>query len=157
MKFIVTNELGRLAKWLRIMGFDTVYHGERQRTNLVIESLRDDRIILTRDSKMSVYSGTRMLHIKSDFVEEQVKQVFTEIGIRPEEDRFFTICVLCNKPLSKAAKNEVKDKVPPYVYETQDTFMKCNVCNRIYWQGTHLSNVKELVAKRLQLNQKTID
>ncbi len=145
MKFIVTNELGRLAKWLRIMGFDTVYHSGRERRELVIKSLREDRIILTRNSSMPAYSGTRTLQVKSDFVEEQVKQVIGDLGIKPEESKFFTICVLCNHPLTKAAKSEVKDKVPPYVYETQDVFMKCNICERIYWQGTHFSNVKEFV------------
>jgi uncharacterized protein with PIN domain len=88
-----------------------------------------------------------MLRIKSDFVEEQVKQVITELGVKPEEGKFFTICVLCNHPLAKATKNEVKEKVPPYVYETQDSFMKCVLCKRIYWQGTHWDNVRKFVTK----------
>ena len=75
MKFITTKELGRLCKWLRIMGFDAAYFPDAERRELIIKSLQDDRIILSRDSKMSVYSGVRMLHIKSDFVEDQVKQV----------------------------------------------------------------------------------
>ena len=147
MKFIITGELGRLCKWLRIMGFDTSYFPEGERRELIIESLQEERVVLTRDSKMSVYSGVRMLHIKSDFVEDQVKQVVTELKIKPDRGKFFTICVICNNLLKKIKKLDVKDKVPPYVYQTQSTFMKCGICNRIYWQGTHWTNVGEFVDK----------
>ena len=143
MKFIATGELGRLCKWLRIMGFDTSYFPEGERRELIITSLREERIILTRDSKMSVYSGVRMLHIKSDFIKDQVKQVVAELGIKPDRGKFFTICVLCNAPLKKVKKPDIKDKVPPYVYQAQDSFMKCGICERIYWQGTHWANVIE--------------
>ena len=151
VKFITTKELGRLCKWLRIMGFDTSYFSGDEKRELVIESLRENRIILTRDSKMSVYSGIRMLHIKSDFVEEQVKQVITELKIKSEKNKFFTICVICNTMLKKIKKSSVEKKVPPYVYETQNNFMICPVCDKIYWQGTHWTNVGEFVDK-LNLN-----
>ena len=141
MKFIITKELGRLCKWLRIMGFDASYFPDAERRELIIKSLRDNRIILTRDSKMSVYSGIRVIHIKSDFVEDQVRQVLNELKIKPDRSRFFTVCVICNQPLKSVTKAAVKEKVPPYVYETQASFMKCETCDRIYWQGTHWANV----------------
>lgn len=153
MKFITSKELGRLCKWLRIMGFDTAYVSEIEKRELIIKSLQEDRIILTRDSKLGVYSGVRMVHIKSDFVEEQVKQVAEEIGLKLGRDKFFTICVLCNAPLRSVKKADVKEKVPPYVYETQESFMKCDMCERIYWQGTHWTKVGEFVDK-LGLNEK---
>ena len=153
MKFIITKELGRLCKWLRIMGFDASYFPDAERRELIIKSLRDNRIILTRDSKMSVYSGIRVLHIKSDFVEDQVRQVLNELKIKPDRSRFFTVCVICNQPLKSVTKAAVKEKVPPYVYETQASFMKCETCDRIYWQGTHWANVMEFIDK-LNLNDK---
>jgi len=145
MKFIATKELGRLCKWLRIMGYDTSYFPEAERRELVIKSLREDRIILTRDSGMSVYSGIRLFHVKSDFVEEQVKQAVEGLGIKVEQDRLFTVCVICNAPLKKVAKKSVEGKVPHYVYETQNSFMQCGICGRIYWQGTHWNMVREFV------------
>lgn len=145
MKFITTKELGRLCKWLRIMGFDASYFPEGERRELIVKSLREARTILTRDSRMGVYSGVRMLHIRSDFVREQVRQVLTELGLKPDRKRFFTVCVICNNALKKARKADVKDKVPPYVYSTQDSFMKCDICGRIYWQGTHWTNVGQFV------------
>ena len=147
MKFITTRELGRLCKWLRIMGYDTSCFPEAERRELIIKSLREERIILTRDSKMSVYSGIRILHIKSDFVEDQVKQVVGELGIKPDRKKFFTICVICNTPLKKVKRADIEKKVPSYVYETQESFMKCDICDRIYWQGTHWTMVGEFVDK----------
>lgn len=146
-KFIVTKELGRLAKWLRIMGFDADYFNKDEKRELVVKSLREDRIILTRDSRMSRYSGIKTVHIDTDFVEEQVKQLLTELGIKPEEEKIFSRCVICNEPLVKIEKEGVKDKVAPYVYETQEFFMNCTKCSRIYWQGTHWASVKKLLEK----------
>ena len=146
-KFIVTKELGRLAKWLRIMGYDTIYFNKDEKRELVINSLREERIILTRDSRMSRYSGVKMIHIDTDFIEEQVKQVARELKIKPDEEKLFSRCVICNEPLVKVEKETLKDKVAPYVYETQQRFMNCPKCNRIYWQGTHCDNVKKVIEK----------
>ena len=145
MKFIVAKELGRLAKWLRIMGYDAAYFNKDEKRELVIRSLREERIILSRDSRMSRYSGIRFVHVESDFVEEQVKQILAKLNMKPDEERLFSRCVVCNEPLIEIGKVEVKDKVAPYVYETQEHFMTCPGCSRIYWQGTHWANVKKLV------------
>jgi uncharacterized protein with PIN domain len=141
MKFITTKELGRLAKWLRIMGFDTCYFPETEKRELIVKSLQENRIILTRDSKMSVYSGVKMVHIKSDFVEEQVRQVVDDLDIPINREKFFSICVICNTPLKQVKKEDIKSRVPEYVYKTQEHFMQCAICDRIYWQGTHWTNV----------------
>jgi hypothetical protein len=135
MKFIVTEELGRLSKWLRILGFDTKMGKDKAR--LVIESLREDRVILTRDSKMSRFTGMRIVKIASDFVEKQLTQVIKELGLEIDKDDLFTICVLCDEKLEECDRDSVKNKVPQYVFETQKVFMKCPKCEKIYWQGTH--------------------
>ena len=153
MKFVTTKELGRLAKWLRIMGFDTCYFHDTERRELVIKSLRENRIILTRDSKMSVYSGVKMVHIKSDFVKEQVKQVVRDLDIKIDRKAFFSICVICNAPLKKVRKEDIKSVVPEYVCDTQENFMRCAICDRIYWQGTHWTNVSSFV-DNLDLDKK---
>lgn len=129
------------------MGFDTAYFTDDDRRALVLESLRENRIILTRDSRISRFSGIGMVHIKSDFVEEQARQVMDELGIKPDRAAFFTICVLCNCPLVKIDKEKVKGRVPEYTYKTQEDFMECGVCGRTYWQGTHWTNVEKFVEK----------
>jgi uncharacterized protein with PIN domain len=148
MKFIVTEELGRLAKWLRILGFDTVFFEKGERRELVLRSLKEDRVILSRDSKMSRFTGTRFLHIDTDFVEEQLKDVIKKLNLEVERSLLFSICVVCNEPLGKADRELVKGRVAPYVFETHKDFMLCKKCGRIYWRGTHWELVNNFL-KRL--------
>lgn len=144
-KFIVTHELGRLAKWLRILGFDTAY--EEDKSKLVIRSLREGRAILTRDTKMSRFTGVRIVRIKSDFVEEALSQTINELGLKLNAEAIFKICVLCNKTLEKAMPEEVEGKVPAYVFKTQKVFLRCPRCGKIYWQGTHWDMVSNFLKK----------
>ena len=146
-KFIVTRELGRLAKWLRILGFDTTYHNIDNVSTLVITALREDRIILTRNTKIGQHRGIKIIKVNSDFVKEQLTQVLGDLKISPRQDLMFSRCIICNKELIAIEKTSIKDKVPEFVYNTQEEFVSCPVCGRIYWQGTHWGNVKEIIAK----------
>ena len=147
MKFIITKELGRLARWLRILGFDAEYFPDPNRSSLIITSLRDARIILTRNGHMSPVSGIRMLRIKHDELKNQLAQVMRELDIKLDEDALFTRCILCNKELESAKKESIKDKVPEYVYESQKDFVICPSCKRVYWHGTHWGNVRKMLAE----------
>jgi uncharacterized protein with PIN domain len=147
MKFIVTKELGRLAKWLRILGYDTAYFKEDKLSSLLIKSLQENRVILTRNNKLKSHRGSRNLIIKSDFVNEQLQQVVKELALRPEEDQLFSLCTICNQKLKGAAKAEVKGKVAEYVFQTQSDFLICPTCQRIYWRGTHWENVAKIIEK----------
>jgi len=143
MRFIVTDELGRLLRWLRILGFDTVL--EKDRPNLVMRSLREERIILTRDSKSSRFTGTGIVKIDSDFVEEQLEQLIKKLNLKIDRNNLFSICVLCNEPLEPAEKDSVKDQVPQLVVKTQENFMRCPKCKKIYWRGTHWELVNKFL------------
>lgn len=146
-KFIVTQELGRLARWLRILGFDSIFFDREKKKDLVIESLREDRIILTRETKLSRFSGVRMVHIESDFVEEQLTQVIKKLRLKVDKKNIFTRCVECNGPIVKTKKEDLESKVPPYVYKTQEEFIKCPNCNKIYWKGTHFDLANRFLSK----------
>ena len=146
-KFIVTRELGRLAKWLRILGFDTAYYITDNVSTLVISALREDRFILTRNTKIGQHRGIKIIKINSDFVKEQLTQVLDDLKISPCPGLMFSRCIICNKELITVGKTSIKDKVPEFVYNSQDEFVSCPVCGRIYWQGTHWGNVKEIIAK----------
>lgn len=145
MKFILTKELGRLAKWLRILGYDSVYYDKDDKSKLVILSLRDERTILTRDAKMSRFTGVRMLRITDDDLKKQLNQVVKDLGLKIEENKTFLRCVDCNEVLSDVKKESVKDKVPEYVFKTQNEFKMCSTCNKIFWKGTHWQLVKEFL------------
>jgi len=118
MKFILTQELGRLAKWLRILGFDAEYFTEDKRSKLIILSLREERVIITRSSALSRFSGVRMIRVKSDFVEEQIRQVIRELGIKIDPGVFFRRCVICNIRLDGLSKEGAQGKVPEFVFKT---------------------------------------
>ena len=145
MKFILTKELGRLAKWLCILGYDTIYYDKDDKSQLIIISLRDKRVILTRDSKMSRFTGVRMFRITEDDVKKQLAQVVKELDLHTEEDKTFLRCVDCNELLVDIKKNKVEDRVPPYVFKTQKEFKMCPACNKIFWKGTHWQLVKEFL------------
>jgi hypothetical protein len=143
MKFILTDELGRLSKWLRILGFDAKV--EKDRRALAVESLREDRIILTRDSKMSRFTGTRIVKIESDFVEEQLVQLFKKLGLSIDKNVLFTRCVLCNENLERVERDSIKRDVPKYVFEAQELFMRCPRCKKVYWRGSHWALVDKFL------------
>jgi hypothetical protein len=136
-RFIATPELGRLARWLRLLGFDCVFFDRAEKRDLIIESLREDRIILTRETGLSRFSGVRMVHVESDFVERQLAQVMKALRLKADRKNMFTRCVECNTPIVSARKEKVKARVPPFVYNTQEEFMRCPSCDKIYWKGTH--------------------
>ena len=143
MKFILTKELGRLAKWLRILGFDTVYYNRDNLSSLIIQALRDERIILTRNQRLPQARGMKILLIKNEKIKKQVEEVLKTLKIRPDPEIMFSRCILCNEELADMAKDKVKDKVPDYVFKTQEDFITCPKCQRIYWQGTHWGNVQK--------------
>src|SRR4030042_6013509 len=147
MKFILTRELGRLAKWLRILGYDTIYCDKDDRSRLVIVSLRDERVILTRNAGMSRVTGIRMVLIKEDSVEKQLEQIIKELGLEISGDKTFSRCVDCNEPLMTLSRVKEKDKVPPYVFRTQNEFKTCPACAKIFWQGSHSQLVKKFLRR----------
>ena len=137
LKFIADAMLGRLARWLRILGHDVVYESSISDNDLIARAIHERRIILTMDRKLTEReSAKNSLLIKSPSYEEQLKQVITHYNI-DYKSGIFTRCLVCNSLLVSIEKEKIKDRVPPYVYSTQDEFDICPQCGRIYWSGTH--------------------
>lgn len=145
MKFILTKELGRLAKWLRILGYDTLYFNQDNLSSLIIQALRDNRIILTRNHRLPQSRGVKILVIKAERTKEQMSELLETQKLEVDSDKMFSRCIICNEGLADIDKEKIKDKVPEYVFKTQDNFITCPQCNRIYWQGTHWGNVTKIL------------
>ena len=145
MKFILTKELGRLAKWLRILGFDSLYFKEGNLSSLVIKALQDERVILTRNHRLPKVRAVQAVQLKSESIKEQLKETFKALNIKPDFAMMFNRCTICNEQLKPIDKQKVKEKVPEYVFKTQDSFFACPSCRRLYWQGTHWGNVTEIL------------
>lgn len=147
MKFIATEELGRLAKWLRILGFDTEYYRQDNKSSLIISALREDRVVLTRLVKFPETHGLEVVHIASDFLKDQIAQIIKKLNLTIDQNRIFSRCTICNKQIEPIEKEKIKGKVPEYVYNAQEDFFVCPQCLRLYWQGSHWGNIAEILKK----------
>jgi uncharacterized protein with PIN domain len=148
MKFIADVMLGRLAKGLRLLGFDVLYDRMLSDNEIIRLSLEQDRTILTRDTGLAARPlAACHLFISSDHIQEQIDQVLAFIP--PQMDvRPLTRCTICNERLIPIKKEDLRDRVPPYVHEKYSTFVQCAKCGRIYWQGTHVKRMKIGETKR---------
>lgn len=140
-RFVADAMLGKLAKWLRVMGMDVVYDPDSTDAQLLRCAEREGRILLTRDRRLIRRRGpARRLYIESDYYHEQVRQVVQAIKWEGTI-QVFTRCIRCNAPLHTIAKQAVAERIPPYVYATQTALKHCAVCDRLYWGGTHRANM----------------
>jgi len=151
LKFIVDCNVGKLVKWLRLMGYDTRFFNGSNDSHLVAAALAEGRVILTRDTQIMkrrvVTSGQiRAVLILNDEPELQIRQVIDALDLDCQF-KPFTICLECNQVLVERNKDEVKDLVPPYVFQTQNQYMECPACHRIYWRGTHWQAMTKTLKK----------
>lgn len=133
--FLADSMLGTLAKWLRIMGYDTAYDARLDDHALVRLARAEGRILLTRDTGLLQRRGVQCLFIASEILAEQLAQVMQAFGLHA--DNPFSRCPVCNSPLEDVPKYDAWGQVPPFVFQTQKSFSLCPECNRFYWRGTH--------------------
>ncbi len=145
MKFIADAMLGKLAKRMRILGFDVFFDPALNDNEIIRLSLEQDRVILTRDKALSARPlATKHLFIKSEQVAEQLEQVCSSFHLTTAP---FTRCSKCNEPIIFIAKREILDLVPQHVSENNTVFYQCPKCCRIYWAGTHVINMERQKSK----------
>jgi uncharacterized protein with PIN domain len=143
-KFFADVMLGTLARWLRILGYDTCYDNAIDDDTLVSRCNSDNRVALTRDRGLAKRNRLKQcLFIQSEKLHDQIAEVlrFTEEPVMPE--RVLSRCLECNIPIEEVEKEHIRDEVPPYVFRTQNDFRRCPHCGRIYWAGTHRDRILE--------------
>jgi len=145
-KFIADVMLGRLAKWLRIIGYDTLYFRKIEDSQLIRTAVREGRILLTRDVELYHRGGFQGLFIESDDLEAQLLQVMKEAKLRPRI-RSNVRCPLCNETLEVVPRDQIRGAVPAYVYSTQREFTRCPRCGKIFWRGTHWQRIEGRLRK----------
>lgn len=134
-RFVVDVMLGRLARWLRALGYDTRYSASADDPALAALARLDDRILLTRDRELARRRGLRVVLLNADQLAEQRREVMRAIPL--DTTRAFTRCLECNAMLEETGRQAARDLVPPYVYQTHTRFKRCPACGRVYWRGTH--------------------
>lgn len=163
MKFLADPSLGKLAKWLRILGFDTVYFGSGDKPLLLKRAETEQRILLTRDRRIRRKAENlphlRCCFISHDRVKDQLSEFAQAFMVSSGTDRSvrdgfppeklgkgihpFSRCLECNRELEPIEKEEAEGKVPEYVFSRQERFSRCPGCGKIYWEGTHIRNMMD--------------
>ena len=135
-KFILTENLNRLSKWMRMLGYDSVVSKSISFNNIMRIAAKDRRIILTRDKKhLKLANKQKVVLITSVNHLQQIEELMDILKF--DEDLLFTRCLECNKLLYEISKDRIKELVPEYILEHQKLFKICRKCGRIYWRGTH--------------------
>jgi len=145
--------VGKLARWLRMLGYDTIFVNDIDDRTLVDIGVKEERVLLTKDTQImlrrAVTGGkVRALLTSEDDPKKQMRQVIAQMKL--DREREFTLCLECNMPLVPRSKDEVRDLVPPYVYKTQTQYHRCPVCERIYWRGTHWEHMKQVLGRLME-------
>lgn len=131
---LVDAMLGRLAKWLRLAGYDAAYWRDGSDDALIDRAQATGRLIVTRDHQLAGRRGVRALLIAAETLDAQIVEARAALGGAPQP---FTRCPKCNATLDDLPHAAARDLVPPYVWQTQTEFRRCPACGRVYWKGTH--------------------
>lgn len=140
--------LGRLARWLRLMGFDTIYHPDITDSVLLKIAMEEQRIILTRDTHFLNRKVGDCFFVSSDDVFHQLTEVIKGLRLKMPDKRR---CANCNGTLMSEKKEAVSDSVPEYIYRNHDSFLRCTSCQRVYWEGTHYRNFMQRLREEIAL------
>lgn len=134
--FLCDVMLGRLARWLRTLGFDTAYDAGAADDDLLARAAREGRVLLTRDSRLAPRPGMRLFLLQAHEPLAQLRELIVAIdGFRPPG--LFSRCLRCNTTLRRAHADQVAEKVPDFIRAAHATFLACQTCGRVYWAGTH--------------------
>jgi uncharacterized protein with PIN domain len=145
-RFVADHMLGSLARWLRMMGYDTVYDKKLADEAIASMAKTEGRFILTRDRDLA--KDPSAFYVESDDLDLQLKAVCEKYGLKVNDD--LIRCSVCNGDLTDLPKEEAKGQVPEGAFEGNDKFWKCGRCGKIYWKGTHWNGITDRF-KRLSL------
>lgn len=149
MKFVVDVMLGKLAKWLKIIGLDAVYGNRAEDRELLQTARRERRVLLTRDRRLLQSArNVRGLLIESEDWRRQLAQVLDAFGLR-DKARPMTRCLACNLRLKRLSRKNARNLVAPFVFERASAFSICPRCGRVYWPGTHFGDMDKKLSKIL--------
>jgi uncharacterized protein len=152
MTFVVDCMLGKAAKWLKILGFDTLFFSSAGDDALLRIARDEGRTLLTRDHALAARARARdasFLLIESEVWESQVRRVLEHFELRAAA-RPFTRCVECNVPLAPLARDNAANLVAPFVLERGRDFALCPECGRVFWEGTHHADMESKIATLLK-------
>lgn len=148
-RFYVDAMLGKLARWLILLGYDARFAGGAGRPDLELltEAQREGRIFITRDRRIPEVAGVRKVVIRHGRLEDQLRQLAGELSLKHDPARLFSRCADCNEPLETLTREDALPLVPPLVRTLATPFWRCRRCRRLYWNGTHTERIIETLRR----------
>ena len=143
-KFIADVHLGKLARWLRLLGFDTVYQNFFTNTELVGIAKDERRILLSHNTAFKKLDNVLIFIIESEDPWQQLKQVTGHFQLK-DKLRPFSRCIICNGSLKSVLKEQVENQLEENTAAYFNEFWQCENCKRIYWKGSHYDRMVRLV------------
>ncbi|MEM2099493.1 MAG: Mut7-C RNAse domain-containing protein [Candidatus Bathyarchaeia archaeon] len=160
MKFIADGMLGKLSRWLRMLGYDVKYTNKLDDNNLTITARKERRILLTRDLELyqqATAKGVEAFYVRGENEAERLAEIAEHFGISLSINLENSRCPKCNTKLCGIQKEEVKDKVEKNTYVHYEKFWSCPKCSQIYWQGAHWSNIQSTLKTAKEKFKEKID
>ena len=139
VRFVADAMLGKLARWLRALGYDTLYLRDAPDARVLGVALREHRTLLTRDVGLAARAGSAGLLIRAEHLESQLTEVVGRYRLTSRAP--LTRCLECNGVLAPRHREDVRDRVPSYTLATQAEFQECTGCRRVFWAGTHAQGI----------------
>lgn len=144
MRLIADAMLGKLARWLRLLGYDTLYDATLADAAIVRLARSEERVILTRDTQLAQRSGICVIYIKSENLEQQLGQLLSLPTLTASPG---PRCPRCNHPLTRVSLEEAWSNVPLHTFASHSDFSRCNGCAQYYWHGSHWGNINSTLAR----------
>ena len=147
-KFVTDASLAGLAKWLRLLGFDTSVYGSEAGRLMMRQAQTQQRVLLTRRRDMleRQFAG-RLILVPYSSTGPQLNFIVNTLSLKINSENMYKMCLDCNSLLHTVGREEVRNLVPPYVFENCSQYNRCDDCGKIYWQGTHVQNALEFLEK----------
>lgn len=144
-RFVLDTHLGRLAAYLRMLGFDTLYRNDYDDPTLADISSNEKRILLTCDRQLLMRKRvTRGYYVRERQPQKQLLEIVTRFDLY-NNLRPFTRCLHCNGPVQRADKQAIEQHLPPRTREYYTEFWQCAHCHKIYWKGSHYQRMRQLI------------
>jgi len=141
IRFAVDRMLGRLARMLRLLGYDTYYANDMTPAQLLAMGRSGERVILTRGATAQRFPHLdKVLSLKSEYPPQQLREVVERLGLDTRAG-LWTRCTLCNAPIERAEKAGVEALVEAKIFQLYEDFYRCTGCGHVYWHGSHVDRI----------------
>jgi len=163
LKFIADGMLGKLTRWLRILGHNVKYSNRLDDNQLLTIAKKERRILLTRDLELyqqATAKGVNAFYFEGTDEAERLAQLAKRFGIKLEVDMTISRCPKCNTRIKPIEKEKIADKVEKSTFTYYNEFWQCPKCEQIYWQGAHWTRIRKTLEqakenlKKLKKNEK---